>query len=525
MNADNSPLRNAQERRAILAPAVALLALGLLLVTGSLTLASLELNRAAEETSRRLAMATFEREMRRIAELTLDYAFWDDAVKNLTANPDIAWADQNIGAYMHETFGITFSAVLDLRGKAILSFRESTLAEQDIQHLLRAPLIEFMLARNGAVAGRKPEVQSYLHRADDGVYIVGFAPFTPENQNASDSQVRSRPLLVIARKLVGSILDDLGWAVTLTDLRILPAPPADIAFIPLQGSTGANVGYAAWRQNNPGALLWWRMIPGAVGILMAMAILIYLLLRRADEIIHARHVVARELFQERTLSEIRRRFVSMISHEVRTPLANIQAANDLLRLYSGKMQESERLDEVASIQNSIKTINAIIEDVISLDKIDASVADPEPVDLVEVCREQWREIRSAARTSHSLWVDHGENPVLAHADKKLVRSVIRNLLGNAIKYSPSDSIVTLNFIDGEDTVYVLVQDQGCGISPADREYVFDPFFRGANVAHIHGIGLGLAIVKSAMDLMGGSVQVLPDTLTGASVEIGFPKAR
>ncbi|MEQ1887752.1 MAG: ATP-binding protein [Alphaproteobacteria bacterium] len=512
------------ERRAILAPAVAILALGLLLAAGFMVVATVELNRSAEETSRRLAKATFVREMQRIAELTLDYAFWDDAVKNLTVKPDVAWADQNIGTYLHETFGITLSAVLDLQGKTILSFRESKLAEQDTQHLLSAPLVKFMLARNSAIAGKKPGVQSILQRADDGVYIVGFAPFTAEYENAADAVLRSRPLLVIARKLDGSILDDLGRAVTLTDFRILPAQPGDSASIPLQGPTGATVGYAAWRQDYPGDILWWRMIPGAVGILIAMAILIYLLMRKADEIIHARQVVARELFQERTLSEIRRRFVSMISHEVRTPLANIQAANDLLRLYSGQMQELERLDELASIQNSIKTINAIIEDVISLDKIDAWVTDPEPVDLVEVCREQWREIRSAARTNHSLCLQNGESPVLARADKKLTRSVIRNLLGNAMKYSPADSTVTINFIDGEDTVYVVVQDQGCGIAKADREYIFDPFFRGANVAHIQGIGLGLAIVKSAVNQMGGSVRLLPDTMAGTSIELGLPKA-
>lgn len=513
-----------REKRALLVPAMAMLALGLVLAAGSLGVATIELNRTAIAISSKLAEATLTREQKRIAELTIDYAFWDEAIQKLTVKPDAAWADQNIGSYMHNTFGINFSAVLDVQGKTRIIFQNGALAASDEQGVLSTAMIDFMLARNGAVAGENPALNAHLHKAQDGIYIIGFAPFTPESRRSSDTRMRQRPILVLARKLDEATLDELGKSVMINNLRIDQIAPQSRVFIPLMGPLGDNVGYASWEQDYPGEIILWRMLPGVAGILTVMAILLYMQIRRADEVIQARQIVAKELSHERALNEIRQRFVSMISHEVRTPLANIQSATDLLRLYWLQMPESERIGELVSIQNSITTINSIIDDVLSLDRIEFSATSFEPVDLAEICREQWRGLVSATRTKHNLLMPDADGQFLAYTDKMLSRTIIRNLLGNAMKYSPDGSTVSLGFREDEKTIYLCIEDQGYGIPAEDVSRIFDPFFRGSNVGHIKGIGIGLSIVKTAVNLMGGSVQLRPGNLTGTSVELGLPKA-
>lgn len=515
----------AREKRALLVPAMAMLALGLLLAAGSLGVATVELNRTAEAISRKLAEATLAREKKRVAELTIDYAFWDQAILKLTVEPDTVWADQNIGSYLHGAFGINFSAVLDEQGKTRLIFQNGVLAANDEHGVLSAALIEFMLANNSTEAGENPAMNAHLHKAQDGmIYIVGFAPFTPETKRFGDIGMRRRPTLVLARKLDEAMLDELGRFVMINNLRIDQAAPQSRVFIPLTGPVGNRVGYASWEQDYPGEIILWRMLPGVAGILTVMAILLYMQIRRADEVIQARQIVAKELSHERALNEIRQRFVSMISHEVRTPLANIQSATDLLRLYWLQMTESERTGELGSIQNSITTINSIIDDVLSLDRIEFSATSFEPVDLAEICREQWRELVSASRTKHNLVMPDADEQFFAHTDIMLTRTIIRNLLSNAMKYSPDGSTVSIGFREDEKTIYLCIEDQGYGIPKEDADLIFNPFFRGSNVGHIKGIGIGLSIVKTAVNLMGGSVHLRPGKLTGTSVELALPKA-
>ncbi len=511
-------------KRAILTPAIAVLSLSLLLVCGSFVIAVVGMNRTARETSQNLAQATIERAGIRIAELAIDYAFWDESINRLVITKDTVWANDNIGVYMHDTFGISYSAVLDGTGRTIMAFHNGEESSVEASTMLGANLVQYILAEKRPGAGTAPPLRAGLAKTMDGVSIIGFAPFTPETTTSKIIATGDGAVLVFAQKLTDPVLDKLGASVTLAKFRISETADTAKAQIALTGLLGTDVGYASWRQEYPGNKLLTPLIPAVIGAIIALTVLMRMLLGTANRIIIERRELARELSQERALSDIRSRFVSMISHEIRTPLANIQSAADLIARYWERMPDAERRGEINAIQTSLSSIKTIIEDIVSLDRIDASIPRRELVDVAEICREQWSELTTALRASHQLKLETNSSPALLNTDVTLLRAAIRNVVSNAIKYSPHGSAVRIVIKDNKEHLVLRVEDQGCGIPNDDAERIFEPFFRTAAVSHIQGIGIGLTIARSALNQMGGTLALVAGAPDGAQFEIKIPKA-
>jgi signal transduction histidine kinase len=211
--------------------------------------------------------------------------------------------------------------------------------------------------------------------------------------------------------------------------------------------------------------------------------------------------------REKELSELKSKFLSVASHEFRTPLATILSSAELLERYAERIEPQERTNLLESIEAGAKRMNALINDVLTLGRAESGVLrlNPARLDLRELCERVVREFRIAQGHSHMVRFNDRFDLPAAEMDERLLRHILENLLSNAAKYSPDGSEITITVGRQAEDVLIEVQDQGIGIPEQDHARLFESFHRASNVENRPGTGLGLAIVRKAVELHGGSI--------------------
>ena len=232
----------------------------------------------------------------------------------------------------------------------------------------------------------------------------------------------------------------------------------------------------------------------------------------------------RTLAREMELSQLKSNFVSMVSHEFRTPLGIIQSSAELLRDFHEKMPPAERHEQLESISRNTRRMAGMMEEVLVLSRLDAGKLDFQPatLDLNNFCRRVVDEVLSATNRRCPVELSLNSIPSEARADERLLGHIFTNLLSNAVKYSEAGA--TVHFLaerDGSDAVCVI-RDQGIGISEEDQQQLFKAFHRGSNVGTRPGTGLGLLLVKRCADLHGGAVKMNSKIGEGTTVTVRLP---
>ena len=214
------------------------------------------------------------------------------------------------------------------------------------------------------------------------------------------------------------------------------------------------------------------------------------------------------LEKEKELGELKARFISMVSHEFRTPLAAIYALTGILHNYSDQLDVDERAERLLAIKSQVKHLTQLTDDVLTMSRGETVGFSyhPEMVDLVVFCQEIIRETESAFEMPHEIHFAHDDHCDQVFADAKLIGFILRNLLTNAIKYSPVGQMIEINLQYAAQELQLRVKDQGIGIPEHDQRHLFEVFHRAANVGTISGTGLGLAIVKQAVDAHRGRIR-------------------
>ena len=229
--------------------------------------------------------------------------------------------------------------------------------------------------------------------------------------------------------------------------------------------------------------------------------------KRAEEEIRA------SLEQQKELNQLKSRFVAMASHEFRTPLATILLSTDLLKHYIDRLPVSERDDLFQSINQAVRRMTKMLEDILTIGKAEAEQAqfNPSPLVIDVFCRELVEQVLAeqdsmgTKRSQVKLSVE-GDG-LQAQFDEKLLRHIFENLLSNAAKYSPDGAVVDFQVVCNPQSFVFTVADRGIGVPAKDLPRLFESFHRASNVGNIAGTGLGLAIVKRSVELHSGSITV------------------
>ncbi len=230
------------------------------------------------------------------------------------------------------------------------------------------------------------------------------------------------------------------------------------------------------------------------------------------------------LAKEKELNDLKSRFVSMVSHEFRTPLATILSSLSLVRKYQENNDQEKQEKHMARIKTSVNNLTDILNDVLSLSKLEEGkvTVSVEEMDITEFVNEVLQDVQSIVKKGQKLNYEHTQGGKLASLDKKILRHILFNLVTNAIKFSPEDKPVIIHTSIINNKFFLSIRDQGIGISEEDQKHLFESFFRGENAVNIQGTGLGLNIVSRYVDLLEGTIQLESKLDEGTKFTIHIP---
>lgn len=229
------------------------------------------------------------------------------------------------------------------------------------------------------------------------------------------------------------------------------------------------------------------------------------------------------LEKERELNQLKSSFVSMVSHEFRTPMTTIRLCAEKLKSDNFQLTQERRNQYFELMQGSISDMLQLLDEVLFLARTEAGGLKYEPTTLIleEFCHEITKTLQLSAG-NHKLIFTCQSNCTQVVMDAILLRHIFTNLLSNAIKYSSKDTSIQLDLVCQDGTAIFKIQDRGIGIPPKDQKRLFETFHRASNVGSIQGTGLGLSIVKRCVDLHKGQIQINSEVGVGTTVTVTLP---
>ncbi|MEO6406065.1 MAG: PAS domain-containing sensor histidine kinase [Ferruginibacter sp.] len=236
----------------------------------------------------------------------------------------------------------------------------------------------------------------------------------------------------------------------------------------------------------------------------------------------SRDELTKALSKEKVLSDLKSRFVSMASHEFRTPLSTILSSASLLAKYTEADEQEKRNRHIGRIKSSVNNLVSILDDFLSLGKIEDGkiVARAEQLDVKLFIQNLVTESQNLIKPQQQVSYVH-EGGDMFESDSSFLRNILLNLISNAIKFSAEDGRIFIKSAIENSTFTLTVSDEGIGISEEDQEHLFERFFRATNATNIQGTGLGLHIVSKYAELMNGKIQWQSELEKGTTFIITF----
>ena len=225
--------------------------------------------------------------------------------------------------------------------------------------------------------------------------------------------------------------------------------------------------------------------------------------------------LTKALSKEKDLSDLKSRFVSMASHEFRTPLSTILSSASLVAKYTEAEEQEKRNKHIVRIKSSVSNLTNLLNEFLSIGKIEDGkiTAHNAEFNIREMITLLCSEMEAIAKTNQQFDYLHTGDEII-FCDAALLRNIITNLLSNAIKFSAEGSLIEVTSIISSTTIVLSVKDNGMGISVEDQEHLFERFFRGTNVTNIQGTGLGLHIVGKYIEILDGEIEFESDLEKG-----------
>jgi len=239
----------------------------------------------------------------------------------------------------------------------------------------------------------------------------------------------------------------------------------------------------------------------------------------------AKEEVSISLVKEKELNQMKSRFVSMASHEFRTPLSSIQLSSVLIEKYATPYDNENIRKHVSKIKNAVGNLTTILNDFLSLERLEAGNVEPsfQSFDLVKLAEEITEEMQMIAKEEQNIIYQHTGLDSVVCLDQNLIKNCMINLISNAIKYSGEHTFIEFNTEITDSACIVTINDNGIGIPESDQRDLFQPFFRANNTGNIPGTGLGLNIVLRYATLMKGTVGFTSTLNKGTKFTLSFNK--
>jgi len=247
------------------------------------------------------------------------------------------------------------------------------------------------------------------------------------------------------------------------------------------------------------------------------------LISSINELEAAKEHISALFEKEREINQLKTRFVSMASHEFRTPLSSIQLSASLIDKYVEREDVESIEKHTTKIKNSINNLTTILNDFLSLEKLEAGKveADAHWFDIFTFAEEIAEEMQLMTKQKQLIVYEHKGTTGQVFLDQNLLKNCIINLISNAIKYSGEDTMIQFNSIVNGQEMIIDVRDNGIGIPSTEMSNLFEPFFRAHNTGDIPGTGLGLNIVKRYVGLMNGTCTCESELNVGTTFRLHF----
>ncbi len=239
---------------------------------------------------------------------------------------------------------------------------------------------------------------------------------------------------------------------------------------------------------------------------------------------NAQKELIRMLEREKELSDLKTKFVSMVSHEFRTPLTIIRSSAQLVEKFYSTLNDEEKKEYLERIIKTVDFMKDLIENVIFIGKTDINKiqSNPTTVSINEFCKNVINDFQLTLSTKRVLnYKFEGSDKNIA-IDSKLLRHIIVNIISNAIKYSADNKSVDIIVSSNQEQLIIKVRDFGIGIAEEEQNKIFDLFYRGKNVGNISGTGLGMSIILRALEILNGKIEVSSKINQGSLFTVTIP---
>lgn len=243
------------------------------------------------------------------------------------------------------------------------------------------------------------------------------------------------------------------------------------------------------------------------------------------ELLKAKEEAQKAFEKEKELNSLKTRFISMISHEYRTPLTVILTSSYLIEQFYQGDREEDFKKFLSKIRTSVNGMTQLLEDVLAIGKSESerSKIFVEEFDIIDFVNDILDEIRVVDKSKHKFELSYSILHANLYSDKRALKHIIQNLMTNACKYSPDADKVDISISEEDEKVIIAVQDYGIGIPKEDQKQLFETFHRASNVGAIQGTGLGLSIVKKSVDSIKGKIELESEPGEGSKFILTLPK--
>ncbi|UWU16823.1 ATP-binding protein (plasmid) [Rhizobium sullae] len=486
---------------------------------------------------------------------------WDDAVLyGKMRNHD--WLLENIGKWTHDYFGHDRTYVFDDTDHLMFAMRDGidvlspSLGDDHDPVARLAAEMRYALKERLQASDPAPIADVASTKVVDIVgrpAVISARPIIPSSERMT-VEAGSEFIAIAVKFLDASPIEHIAHYARLDGLHYAPAgKEAGEARIPVISASGATLGHLTWEPIKPGLMLLEQIAPASIiGMFIAMGVVLFLgqglrrtslnlIESKAQLLVHRDHLeetvrlrtgeierqrqeLDRLLAQERQVNALQRQFVTMASHEFRTPLAIIDAAAQRLTRTKGELSPQYISEKSGQIRSAVLRMVDLMESILAAGRLETgrislSLADCNLIDVIASCCARQKEISK----EHVFRTNLGELPATMKADRAALEQVFTNLLSNAAKYAPHAPDIHIRGWADERFSYVSVSDQGIGIDTDDLPKLFQPYYRARSATGIAGTGIGLNIVKQIVELHGGTVTVSSALGHGTTFTVALPQ--